>query len=334
MARTSGLQVVAAVDEVLRQRVEQLGIRRRIRLAHVVLGLDEAAIEEVLPVAVHERLGEERIRPCCSSSRQARGADRRPAAMSSVGSPRPAGLTVSFVFLFTACATPRLWKMISSPAMRGRLAPDLAEERGEAVVVLLAPLLERMMMALRALHAHAEEELRHVLELLLRLLHALIPSDRRVRHDRRRSRRASRARSGRRACSPSRLSRIQAWKAKFAVMSRWSLALVAQQRGPFVGEVVGVVRAGEQRLDHAVALVRILARRGTPCVSSTRRQTARDVERHAAEERRVIADGRGRHADLLELREDLFVDEVPRRRADSRPARRAGSMALKTATLP
>ena len=42
------------------------------------------------------------------------------------------------------------------------------------------------------------------------------------------------------------------------------VALVLQQRRPLVGEVVRVVGAAQQRLDQAVALVRLLAARGTP----------------------------------------------------------------------
>ena len=62
-------------------------------------------------------------------------------------------------------------------------------------------------------------------------------------------------------------------------------------------------------------------------ISSERRQAARDVDAHAAQEGGVIADRRGRHADLLELREDELVDEVARRRQGfhRRAERRGGA---------
>ena len=46
-----------------------------------------------------------------------------------------------------------------------RLRPTCGEERREAVVVLLAPLLERMVVAAGALNAQAQEELGRVFEL-------------------------------------------------------------------------------------------------------------------------------------------------------------------------
>ena len=55
------LQVEAAGDEVLRQCVEQFGIRGRIRLPHVVFRFDDSAAEEMLPVAIDQRPGEERV---------------------------------------------------------------------------------------------------------------------------------------------------------------------------------------------------------------------------------------------------------------------------------
>ena len=53
--------IEAAVDEVLRQRVEQFGIGRRVGFPHVVFRFDDAPAEEVLPIAVDQSLGEERV---------------------------------------------------------------------------------------------------------------------------------------------------------------------------------------------------------------------------------------------------------------------------------
>jgi len=54
-------QVEPVRDEVVGQRGEQFGMRRRVADAQVVLGLDQPATEEVFPVAIDESLGEERI---------------------------------------------------------------------------------------------------------------------------------------------------------------------------------------------------------------------------------------------------------------------------------
>ena len=64
----------------------------------------------------------------------------------------------------------------------GGPAADLAEERGKTVVIRLAPALERVMMTLRTVHAHAEEKLRHVFQLLLGILGSLVPGNRRILH--------------------------------------------------------------------------------------------------------------------------------------------------------
>ena len=100
--------------------------------------------------------------------------------MSGVATPSAAGLTMLFRLLVHGLRDAALVEDDVLARHARRLAPTGAEERGEAVVVLLAPLLERMMMALRALQAHAEKELRHVLDLLRAFLHLAIPRDRRA----------------------------------------------------------------------------------------------------------------------------------------------------------
>ncbi len=86
-----------------------------------------------------------------------------------------------------------------------RLAADLREERREAVVVLLAPLLERMVMAAGTLNPQAEEQLGRVFDLLVDVLHLAIPGDRRVLADLAGGGQQCRGRTGRRACSSCRL---------------------------------------------------------------------------------------------------------------------------------
>ena len=60
----------------------------------------------------------------------------------------------------------------------GGFVADLGEERGQAVVILLAPFFKGVMVALSALQPHPEEQLGRVFEFGLRFAHALVPDDR------------------------------------------------------------------------------------------------------------------------------------------------------------
>ena len=55
--------------------------------------------------------------------------------------------------------------------LQATLATDLAEERRQAVIVLLAPLFIRMVVALGALDPQTQKELRHILDLIVRVSH-------------------------------------------------------------------------------------------------------------------------------------------------------------------
>ena len=55
------LEVVATLHEAIRQRIEELRIGGRIGVAHVVLGIHEPPVEEVLPVTVDQSTGEEAV---------------------------------------------------------------------------------------------------------------------------------------------------------------------------------------------------------------------------------------------------------------------------------
>ena len=111
-----------------------------------------------------------------------------------------------------------------------------------------------------------------------------------------------------------RLSRIQSWKAKVRALVGVLPPLVAQDRGPLVGEVVGVVGAVEQAVDRACRACSGRCRPGTarsrPSVGSRPAMSSVD----AAQERRVVAHRRRRQAERLQLLEDQLVDEVLRRR--------------------
>src|SRR5690606_26036549 len=61
---------------------------------------------------------------------------------------------------------------------KSRLAPDSRKEGRQSVVISLAPHFKRMVMAARALDSQAEEQLSHVLDLLLARLDFAIPCDR------------------------------------------------------------------------------------------------------------------------------------------------------------
>jgi hypothetical protein len=55
------LQIELLLNEMVRQCVEEFGVRGRVGIAHVVLRFDEAAVEKVFPIAVGEGFGEERV---------------------------------------------------------------------------------------------------------------------------------------------------------------------------------------------------------------------------------------------------------------------------------
>ena len=146
-------------------------------------------------------------------------------------------------------ATPRL---VIDPLLVLHLAPlaaDLGEERREAVVVLLAPLLERMVVAAGALNPQAQEELGRVFDLGRRR-----PSPRDT------SRPAGSApgvpvavRISRTNWSyglfSCRLWRIHSWNENVEQLLGVLPPLVAEDGRPLVGEVVGVVGAVEQAVD-------------------------------------------------------------------------------------
>ena len=143
-------------------------------------------------------------------------------------------------------------------------------------------------MALCTLHASAEEELRHVLHLLLHVLHLTIPGDRRM------------------------LVEIPGGGDDFAhelvvgLVVRDAVAnpreeevaaacigglgaLIAQQAAPFIGKVLGVFRAVEEAVDQGAAFPGVL--RSYEVLHLCRRgQAAADVEGDAADEGAVIGD--------------------------------------------
>ena len=315
-------QIVAVRDKVFGQAVEQFRIRRRIGLAHVVLRFNDAAVEEMLPIAVDQRPGEIGVvlagHPV--GQRLTRIVVGRKVHRNG---PQTRGLYRLFGFLVR-----RRWHRAAgvnhfTTRFRPGLMAHLRKEGGEAVVILLAPFLERMMMALGALHSHAQEKLGGVLEFGLRLAHPLIPGHGGI------VRQVARCRQNLTHKPVVRFVRKQT-VANPAVKSVRAAGLlrvgpfVAEQRAPFVGEIIGVLDAVEQPVNPLVALVRILVGDEFFCFLGAR-QTTGDVNSRASQESRVVADHRGRHPDRFQFFEGQFVDQVFRwRQSGDRRAERNG----------
>ena len=101
---------------------------------------------------------------------------------------------------------------------------------------------------------------------------------------------------------------------------------VLEQSGPLVGKEVGVVGTLQQVINDEISFIGLAAGeelRGLFCGG----QPPGDVERDAPQERRVIAHRRRGHTDHLEIRKDLVIHKVPRRRQllDRSPQRDRGT---------
>ena len=197
-----------------------------------------------------------------------------------------------------------------------RLAANLCEERREAVVVVERPAVERVIVALRALDAHAHEDLRRILGELQRVRLDLVIGRGRVVESAARSRQQAlhdvvQRRVGQHLV-PQPLEVEQRALRIDHVVARADF----EQLGPFHHPQVGEFLAAEQPVHQPVALGGVRsADEGAGLLR--RRQCAGEVQVGAADECGVVAD-RGRHqAQLLELGEDRLVNVVARR--DVRP---------------
>ena len=157
------------------QRVQQLRIAGRVGDPHVVHRLDDAAAEEVRPVAVRQRLREERVLGVGHPVHQllARvlvGGDGHRVAAERLR----VGSLAGALGWFTSPMPLRRTKMLLSGVVRRRrqpvLAADPGEERGQAPVVVLAPLLVRVMVAAGALSRFPRNTWRGVVHELLGLV--------------------------------------------------------------------------------------------------------------------------------------------------------------------
>ena len=165
-----------------------------------------------------------------------------------------------------------------------------------------------MVVALGALHPHAEEELRDVLDLFLRILHPLVPGHRRARdHGASRPDEFADERVvglvGKEAVA------YPSVEGKIGEEIAAIVTAVLQQCRPFVRKEIGVFSGLQQVLDEQLPLVR----RGT---GQERRcflggwQGARNVERDAAEKDAIVTLVRGANAEGCQILKDQIIDEV------------------------
>ena len=187
------------------------------------------------------------------------------------------------------------------------LASHLREKRLEPVVVLLAPLLERMVMTTRTLDAQAQEQLGRILDLGRRLGDLAVPRRRRM---------LTRLPCGRQQFANQlivgpvvvQVGSQPVVERKRDGLVRFGPAFVAEDGVPLVGKVLGVVGPVEQPVNPPAALVRVgigqkLLRLLQP------RQPAGDVDRQPAQESRVVGRrGRGQ-SERLQVGEHQLINE-------------------------
>ena len=235
------LHVESVPNEVLRQAFKQLGIHRWVGLTHVIFRLHQAAAEEVFPVAVHQCVRKELISRLREPVHQrvagiviGRQVQRRVAEAGSLD--RSAILLVGSLSHLARVVDHFLARITA------RLAADRGEEGAEAVVILLAPFLKRMMVALGALHAGAEEQLRGILHLRLHGLHLAIPCGGGVLAH---VPGGGEYGAGKLIVTYVLVQAIADPAVEGVVTSHGggAAALVAQERAPFVGKIIRVIRA-------------------------------------------------------------------------------------------
>ncbi len=153
------LQAVLVVHQVLGQGVEQFGVGRRVGDAHVVERIDDAPAEEVGPVAIGDGPGEERVLRVDHPVDQLRAADPVP-TLATDSSPSSGRMTAGcLVRLLMTLPLPSEHRQFASDLLallartrhRNRLLRRRGRiERGQAPVIVLAPLLVRVVVAVGA----------------------------------------------------------------------------------------------------------------------------------------------------------------------------------------
>ena len=176
------LQTELVVDQVLRQCVEQVGVRRRVGHPHIVGCVHDAAGEEVCPVPVGNGFGEERILQIhhpldelvagvvfgshfhrCAVKRFDRGGLVGAFIRHGAGGAGEDHLRLDLASLRVETGLGQFF------------ATDPPEERREAPVIVLAPLFVGVVVAVCTRQPLAEEHLGHIIDVVFRLLQFLVP---------------------------------------------------------------------------------------------------------------------------------------------------------------
>ena len=306
-------EVEVVLDQVGGQGVQEVGVDRLVRGADVVDRVDDPAAHEVAPHAVGDGRREVRVLrrrqpvgergaapdPLAPLAEVRRALDRHQVL-------RRHDRVRLRVQLFRVAA------LVEHDLLAGAEAgPDAeaGEERGHLVVLVLGPALEGVVVALRADHPHAHEELRGGLHRLLRVAGGAVVAG---------GRPVERAAGGRDELAdepvvgPVLLDRLAqpAAEGQHALVAH-ELPVAAQQVAPLERPVVDVGVAGDQFVDQAVPLLltrRVVGEEGAH--PFRRRDLAGEVERGAAQEGGVADRRRRQHLDPLELLVDQFVDVV------------------------
>ena len=196
----------------------------------------------------------------------------------------------------------------STLSRAGLLVFEGSKERRQPVVVVLAPFLVGMVMALGALQAHAEEDLPHVLHALLLPSHVSEPGHGRVIPDG----------SGSGQDVPNKFIvglvglegladpfvESVGFRAMFVVP-----ALVSQDGSPLSRKVVGIVTALKECVDDPGAFIRRLVLNEGPGLLQGGKASG-NIDRYPSQEGSIVtAVGRGK-AEGLQFGKDVFVNQI------------------------
>ena len=129
------------------QRIEQFGIRRRVRIAHIILRFDQPAVEKMFPIAIHQRAGKERVvlRGQPISQGQPGIIVRREIGRRSAQAGR---FDCQFGLLVRGGSNCAFMVNNFFARLGSGLSAHRREECAKTVIIILAPFLERMMMTL------------------------------------------------------------------------------------------------------------------------------------------------------------------------------------------
>ena len=274
---------------------------------HVILGIDKAAAKEVLPIPIDEHLREERILVVDHPVREGAARVLVGGQLQWFAAQRGGRQTLSGAGILRAGGAALVIDALLAWLLAW-FACDGREERFEAVVVVLAPLLVGMVVALRTLQADSHEDLCDILHLLLAVSDRAVPDDRRI---------LSHFSRGRHEV-PHELvvgTVVLEGLANPGVERETTpglhgrFAFVAENGGPLAREVVSIGVAGQQLVDLAGALVGIGVRKEGIRLRHVGNPPG-DVDRDAAQEGGVVAHPGGRESEGFQFGKDALVDQV------------------------